>query len=96
MMFYTHVAPYYGQLIVRGYSDGKRFNEKVKFKPYMFVEDLTNRKTPYRDYTGRKKLIKMLFDTSSEAKEFIKNYKDVEYKYKLADCMYNDLLELSN
>jgi len=25
-----------------------------------------------------------------------KNYKDVEYKYKLADCMYNDLLKLSS
>ena len=25
-----------------------------------------------------------------------KDYKDVEYKYKLADCMYNDLLKISN
>jgi len=25
-----------------------------------------------------------------------KDYKDVEYKYKLADCMYNDLLKLSS
>lgn len=25
-----------------------------------------------------------------------KDYKDVEYKYKLADCMYNDLLKISS
>jgi DNA polymerase elongation subunit (family B) len=77
-MFYTHVAPYYGQLIVRGYLNGKRFNEKVKFKPYMFVENHTDKKAQYRDYTNTKRLSKIEFDSIKEAKEFIQNYRDVE------------------
>lgn len=78
MMFYTHVAPYYGQLIVRGYVDGKRFNEKVKYKPYLFVENSTDKKTIFRDHTKTKRLSKIEFDSTKEAKEFIQNYRDVE------------------
>lgn len=77
-MFYTQVVPHFGNLLVRGYVNGKRFNEKVKPSPYIFVEARNGKPTEYKDFKGQKPLSKITFDSSKEMKEFISRYEDVE------------------
>lgn len=74
--FYTNVSQQRGQLLVRGYKDGKRVNRKVQYKPYLFVPDRTG-KGEYRSLIGKKPLARMDFASISDAKEFMDEYDDV-------------------
>lgn len=77
-MFYTQVVPHFGNLLVRGYVNGKRFNEKFKPSPYIFVEARNGKPTEYKDFKGQTPLSKITFDSLKEMKEFISRYEDVE------------------
>jgi DNA polymerase elongation subunit (family B) len=64
-------------ILIRGYEDGKRIEKTVQYKPYCFVPANDYRKTSkFKTLDGRF-VKKMDFDSISEAKEFIGNYKDV-------------------
>jgi DNA polymerase elongation subunit (family B) len=63
--------------MVRGYYDGKRFSEKVKYKPYLFIKSNTEKST-YTDYKGKISLAKVDFDSIKDAKEFMDRYSDVD------------------
>lgn len=76
MKFYTNVTEVRGKILAIGYENGKRFKEKIKYKPYVFI--------PSRDGNSRYRTIdnkivdKFEFDSIPEAREFINEYKDVD------------------
>lgn len=75
MQFYTHVFQNKNKFLVRGYRDGKPVKEIHNYKPYLFVDS----KTPNSEFktTDGKSVEKIFFDNVWEAKNFIKEYKDV-------------------
>jgi DNA polymerase elongation subunit (family B) len=71
MKFYTHVAQWGNQLLVRAVENGVRSNYKVKYEPTLYV--------PVKKDTGWKTLegnnvAPMKFLTIKEAKEFVDQY----------------------
>ena len=74
MFFYTDVSQYKDNLLIRGYKNGKRFKDIVKYKPYLFVPSKTP--TQYSNVKGQY-LERIDFDNIWDARRFIKKYKDV-------------------
>ena len=72
--FYTNVTPMKNLLYVRGYNDGKRFSERVNYKPYLFVA--SNTETEYRTLQN-KPVEKIKFNSMYAAREFMARYEDV-------------------
>lgn len=73
--FYTNVARYGKNILVRGYRDGKPFKEKVQYSPTLFIH--TNEESEYRDLRGN--VVKPIkFNDVREASNFLKSYDDVE------------------
>ena len=72
--FYTNVDRSKNSILVRGYKDGKRFAERVAYKPYLFIDS----KTPTKFKTLQGKYVeKKQFDKVSEAREFHHKYQHV-------------------
>jgi len=61
-------------ILHRGYKDGKRFAERVPYKPYLFVP---NKDGEYRSLVGEQPLAKLVFDSISDAREFQEKYEGV-------------------
>jgi len=75
MIFYTNVDRKGNDLLVRGYKNGERFNQKVKFKPTLFVEDRKN-PTEYKSLYGAP-ISPIKFGSMREATDFRKQYKGI-------------------
>lgn len=75
MKFYTSVTQHFGNILVCGYENGKRFKEKVAYKPYLFLP--TKEESKYRTIDG-KPVLKKKFDSIREAREFYKKFSEVE------------------
>ena len=73
MKFYTHVAQWGNQILVREYNNGQRVNHRVKYSPTMYVP--VQKPTPYKTLQG-KCVAPYKFDTIKEAKSFIEQYKE--------------------
>ena len=71
MNFYSHVAQWGNQLLVRAVKNGFRSNFKVRYKPTMYVP--VKKETPFKSLDG-KNLAPVKFDTIKESKEFIDSY----------------------
>ena len=71
MKFYTHVAQWGNQLLVRGYKDCVRSNYKVKYEPTLYVP--VKKETGFTTLDG-KNVNPMKFLTIKEAKEFVELY----------------------
>ena len=71
MRFYTHVAQWGNQLLVRAVEDGVRKNFKVKYEPTLFVP--VQKETGWKTLDG-KNVNPMRFLTIKEAKEFVERY----------------------
>ena len=72
--FYTNVFSRGNKVYVRGYENGKAFQKYEYYKPYLFVDDKDgNYKT-----VDRKPASKIMFNSISEAKEFVTKYKDIQ------------------
>ena len=50
MKFYTNVFVYGDKVYVRGYEDGKRFEYRDVYRPYLFVK--TKNKSQYNNHTS--------------------------------------------
>lgn len=75
--FYTSVERYGNNILWRGYENGKRFSRRVPFKPTLYL--FTPKKGgDFRSLVGNKQLYPHKFDSMSEAKNFIEQYKDVK------------------
>ena len=73
--FYTSVNRKSNFLLVCGYHEGKRFKDRVKYRPYLFLPSKTE--TTYRALDGQH-VARKDFDTMGEANQFIRTYSDVE------------------
>ena len=76
MLFYTNILAKGNNVFFRGFKDGKRVSQKIDFKPSLYVKS-NSKNTQYKSMWGEP-LEKLNFDTISEARSFIKQYKDVE------------------
>ena len=75
MKFYTSVNLFGNNILVRGVNNGKKVQEKIPFKPTLFVKSKNESK--YKSLY-QENLESIQFDTINDAKEFASKYKDVE------------------
>jgi len=91
MKFYTHIAQWGNQLLVRAVENGVRSNYKVKYEPTLYV--------PVKKDTGWKTLdgnnvSPMKFLTIKEAKEFVEQYSNQPWLvYGLTQFPYTYIAE---
>ena len=71
MRFYTHVAQWGNQLLVRAVENGVRSNFKIKYEPTLYVP--VQKETGWKTLDG-KNVNPMKFLSMKEAKEFIETY----------------------
>ena len=71
MRFYTHVAQWGNQLLVRAVENGVRSNFKVKYEPTLYVP--VQKETGWKTLEG-KNISPMKFLSIKEAKEFVAQY----------------------
>ena len=73
MEFYTNVTRFGNTLLYRGYKNGHRVQERVKFKPTLFVPD------PRSDILALDgaRVSGVQLDDMREAKDFVDRYKDM-------------------
>jgi len=74
MQFYTNVEQWGKNLLVREIVDGQEERRKIKYAPSLFVP---SNKGDYKGFFGES-LSRIDFNDMKEAKEFYKNYEDVE------------------
>lgn len=72
--FYTNVFTRGNYIFVRGYLEGKQYQEKIHYNPYLF---LPNNNGSYKTIEN-KPVEKKIFESIKEAKLFIEQYKDVD------------------
>ncbi len=74
MRFYTNFLQLKNKVFIRGWDDGNRFNDEIKYKPHLYVgsQDATQYKTLKGNYLQR-----VDFDDISAAREFVKKYEDI-------------------
>ena len=75
MDFYTNVYLNRGKIHVKGIKNGKPHRDIVSYAPYVFLP--SKDETAYKTIDG-KYVDKMNFNTIPQAREFIKQYKDVD------------------
>ncbi len=75
MRFYTNVHVNSNSAFLRGYDNGKRFEVKYNYRPYMFVA--SNQPSEYKTLDG-KSVHRVDFDNAKDARDFVKNYDTVE------------------
>ena len=74
MKFYTSVSRYGNQILYRGYKDGVRVQERIPYKPTLFVQS-PKATGKYRTLTGAP-VSPMEFDSMRDASDFYNRYKD--------------------
>ena len=72
--FYTNVSRYGNTLLYRGFENGKRVQQKIKYKPTLFVQ--TGKPTDWKSLDGTP-VSPVEFDTMRECKEWVDQNKDV-------------------
>ena len=75
MNFYTSVNRYGNSIMYRGFRNGKRVEEKVKFEPTLFVP--TDKETGWNNLKN-KPVQPIDFDSMRDATDFIKKYDGVD------------------
>ena len=73
MKFYTHIAQWGNQLLVRAVENGVRSNYKVKYEPTLYVP--VQKETGWKTLEGNN-VAPMKFLTIKEAKEFASQYEN--------------------
>ena len=91
MRFYTHVAQWGNQLLVRAVENGVRSNFKVKYEPTLYVP--VQKDTGWKTLDG-KNVNPMKFLSIKEAKEFIEQYESQPHLvYGLTQFPYTYIAE---
>jgi DNA polymerase elongation subunit (family B) len=75
MKFYTSVNQYGNRVLVRGINNEKRVQDKIEFKPSLFVKSKSG--TKYKSLFGDS-LDEIQFESINEAKDYVKRYGEVE------------------
>ena len=74
--FYTSAILWGDNVLVRGYDDGGAFSKKIHYKPKLFIPAKNKSEALWSSIEGQA-LEPIEFDSVTEAKNFIDNYKDV-------------------
>lgn len=74
--FYTSVAVQGNYILVNGYLDGKRYKDKVRYRPSFFVQAKKS-SSAYRTLEGLT-VEKIKFDSIKEANDFYRQYANVD------------------
>jgi DNA polymerase elongation subunit (family B) len=74
--YYTNVYLNRGDILLRGYEDGKRIQHAIPYKPYLFVKSKI-KNTEYKTIKGVP-VDRVDFDSVYDARDFIKRYKEVD------------------
>jgi DNA polymerase elongation subunit (family B) len=91
MNFYTHVAQWGNQLLVRAVENGVRKNFKVKYEPTLFVP--VQKETGWKTLEG-KNVNPMKFLSIKEAKDFVKQYENQPWLvYGMSQFVYTYISE---
>ena len=98
MRFYTNVAQWGNNILVREYNNGQRVNHRVKYSPTMYVP--VKKETNYKTLDG-KNVTPYKFDTIKEAKSFIEQYKEQphlvygldRFAYTYLSDTYSDMIK---
>ena len=75
MQFYTNITQVKNKMFVRGIENGKPVKRVYDYSPYLFVP--SKKETKFKTPTGQP-VGKMDFSTIGEARDFIKEYENVE------------------
>lgn len=75
MIFYTNILARGNYVYFRGFKDGKRVNQKIPFQPTLYVR-ANNKDSKYKTLWGES-LEKVKFSSMTEARDFVKQYKEV-------------------
>ena len=78
MKFYTSVIQRGGDILYRGYENGKLVQRKIKYKPYMFVESRKPDSTTVYKTLQDVPVEKMDFDSIYDARDFVEKYSQVD------------------
>ena len=76
MKFYTHFSKLGNNILVRGYNNGKRFSDKVKYNPTLYLPAGT-KDAEYRTLDGQS-VAPVSQGTMRDATEFMRRYEDVD------------------
>lgn len=93
MNFYTNVHLHKADILLRGYKDGERVQQAIRYNPYLFEPNRVYRErgveTPFKTLKGEP-VYKREFDSVYEAREHIKNFRGVAGKpmYGLDSFVY--------
>ena len=93
MNFYTNVHLHKADILLRGYKDGERVQQSIRYIPYLFEPNHVYRErgveTPFNTLKGEP-VYKREFDSVYEAREYIKNFRGVGGKpmYGLDSFVY--------
>ena len=99
MLFYTNVFARGNYVYFRGFKDGKRVNQKIPFQPTFYVR--SPKDTGFKTLWGEN-LDKVKFSSINEAKDFVKQYKDVSnfpiygnynYAYQFISKLFPETIE---
>jgi DNA polymerase elongation subunit (family B) len=63
-------------ILHQGYEDGRRFRERVPYKPYLFVDSRKASDTKYKNIKGQP-VEKIEFDSIGDQREFSRKYKGI-------------------
>jgi DNA polymerase elongation subunit (family B) len=74
--FYTNVSRFGSNILYRGYKDGKRVQEKIRFKPTLFLPSKL-KKTTWTALDGTP-VEPHKFDSMRDAKEFVEKYESID------------------
>lgn len=74
MNFYTSVSRYGSNILYRGYSNGSPVQQRIKFKPTLYVQ--SQKESEWKSLDGVN-VEPMKFDSMREAKDFMELYKGV-------------------
>lgn len=74
--FYTFVGKHGNRILWRGYDNGKAFLKEVKYSPTLFLPTKEST-SDYLSLISKRPLKQKVFDTMSDAADFIEQYKDV-------------------
>jgi len=91
--FYTNVHLHKADILLRGYKDGERVQQAIRYNPYLFEPNRVYRErgveTPFKTLKGEP-VYKREFDSVYEAREHIKNFRGVAGKpmYGLDSFVY--------
>jgi DNA polymerase elongation subunit (family B) len=90
--FYTDVSLHRNHVLLRGYENNKRIKRTIPFKPYLYIPSKV--KSDYKTLEGTY-VERVNFDSIYEARDFIREYKDVS-NFKIYGMSNFDYLFLSD